>query len=350
MASENVGSGDLPQDVSGSALEAIQEVSSAPVTPQVLPGQGFGQTTGYEPKSAPSPQPPNLMSGVPSSLLGSPDAILDFLLRQQLQQQATAQASSSSMPPGVQGGPAGVGTHNLAPPTQALPSGFAGMPPISMQTAKTPPSLMPNTPMTQSVPQSLFPGITTPQQQGTHFQMAPFLQQQPPMQHPHGQSWASMLGQALQDTALGAQTVVSSALNPMLQAIQPQVAPLSLYPQAPPTPAYFTPTAEAQPPLPPQPQPQLTQELLAQFLASQVPPPSQPAPQAPASVTGSQVPVSNSPLDPAAAVPLDMVLKLLGITKAGQVPHKSQMFSGLTIREADRIQITALPSQMDYSQ
>jgi hypothetical protein len=47
MASENVGSGDLTQDVSGSGLEAIQEVSSAPLTPQVLPGHGLGQTTIY---------------------------------------------------------------------------------------------------------------------------------------------------------------------------------------------------------------------------------------------------------------------------------------------------------------
>ena len=44
MASENVGSGDVTQDVSGTNLEAVQELAIALQTAEVLPGQGLGQT------------------------------------------------------------------------------------------------------------------------------------------------------------------------------------------------------------------------------------------------------------------------------------------------------------------
>jgi len=325
-----------------------------------IPVQLPHETTGYEPNNPQStslPQPP-------PQLMGNPEALLDWYLSQHA-------AASVPQPSNFSGVPGS--THN---PT-SLPLGIADspLPPIGMNYGGTmapqqqfggPQLPMPMALGAPPMPQSLFPGIIMPQHQVGRFA---FPQQQqfgfsgtPPQQQqmPHTSessmlsSLSAMLGTMAHGTSNVAQTVAASTLNPMLKAMQPTPPLLQLVP---PTPAYYTPTAEAQS-LPPQ--PQMTAEVLQQFLASSMQPPvmSQPpqvpvAPQAPASLAGSQLPAApDDSFDAQTSIPIGVVMKLLEMVKSGGGGSQlqSQLPGNFTVREADRIMITPLPTHMEYSQ
>ena len=158
------------------------------------------------------------------------------------------------------------------------------------------------------------PSFAFPIQQ--HFGLG--MQQQPPQQQSLLTSLANL-----------AQSGISSALNPLLQAMAPSAPPMQLIPSMPAyqTPAYYTPQAVHTPMVSQEPTslpPHILQAMLQAAMQSQ----TTALPQVPQQAFSSPpipeyvpVPARDDPIDPSTSVPIEVVLKLLEMAKgSSQAP------------------------------
>ncbi len=339
---------------------------AAPLFDTSQQAENVHHTTGYEPNL-------NLGTGAlqglgvppPEIMAGGPEAQLLWYLSQQTRlgngdpvPQATAAAHGT--PPGLS---QVLGGAPLALPFQghwggeATVSGAVGVPgfPASYSTLANPVTY----PQQQNTGGAFYsPSFAFPIQQQQQLQSV----QQPQFKYATPPGGSLFTGneqgqQSMLSSLAGVAQAGASALNPLLQALVPQL-PIQLIPNMPlpqSPPAYYTPQPMATPLAQPSSSlsnglsPEMLQQLLQSVLQQQQPqvPPVPQVHQGPSSSEHIPVPDHDDPpmTSPPASVPLDVVLKLLETMK-GQGSHVHVPVS----READRVVCSTLPTHMDYGQ